>query len=439
MLFRYLISILAAILAGGWVLSAAAAGAALGWQAVGVLALTGGLTAGVLVLALLGARARGRTGRSLLAASADEITALSVFPIANPEPVLKVSCRGEILWANPAARKVLDRLGVEGEKFLEGLGEDRTDWLAAAVADGPDPEPREVQWDEMTFRCSAARFAGEQAVLISAADVTRLKQLEDRLRRTNEQLEQSVLVKSFDLLLTQDVTIMSLVALAETRDSETGAHIDRTRKYVQVLAEKLEDHPRFRGFLDAETIRLLYRSAPLHDIGKVGIPDKILLKPGKLAPAGFEQMKKHPILGGDALRWAEQRLGSNSFLQIAREIAYYHHEHWDGSGYPYGISGEQIPIAARLMALADVYDALRSERRYKSAYDHARAREIIISQRGHQFDPDVVDAFLAAEDEFQRIAREHPDHQDAGQYVTDHTALEGDGHIPFLEDRGGDM
>ncbi len=266
------------------------------------------------------------------------------------------------------------------------------------------------------------------------ADVERLEHLRDQLRRSNERLEQSVLVKTFDLLLTQDVTIMSLVALAETRDSETGTHIERTRKYVKILARKLQDHPRFRDFLDDETIRTLWRSAPLHDIGKVGIPDKILLKPGKLAPAGFEEMKKHTILGGDALRWAEQRLGSNSFLQIARDIAYYHHEHWDGSGYPYGIAGEEIPIAARLMALADVYDALRSERRYKPAYDHQRARQMILDEKGRQFDPAVVDAFCECEQQFRQIA-EQDDSDGQGQYVTDHTALHSDGRIPLLDEQ----
>lgn len=230
------------------------------------------------------------------------------------------------------------------------------------------------------------------------------------LREMNETLEYRVRVRTYELLLTRDVTIMSLTTLAETRDRETGEHIQRTQLYVKTLAERLRNHPRFRAVLrDDETIDQLYRSAPLHDIGKVGVPDAILLKPGRLTPEEFDRMKQHPVYGGDALRWAESRLGSNSFLQFAREIAYHHHEKWDGSGYPLGLAGDAIPVGARLMALADVYDALISKRYYKEAFPHEQARQILLEGRGRHFDPDVVDAFIATEAEFQRIAREFVD------------------------------
>ncbi len=208
---------------------------------------------------------------------------------------------------------------------------------------------------------------------------------------------------------TRDVTIHSLASLAETRDNETGAHILRTQHYVLALAEQLADHPRFRDTLDPETIQLLHKSAPLHDIGKVGIPDAILLKPGKLSAEEFEIMKGHAQLGGDAIRVAEKELGGNSFLRFAREIAESHHEKWDGSGYPHGLHGDGIPLSGRLMALADVYDALISKRVYKAAFSHDKAKEIILQGKGQHFDPDVVDAFLAAETRFQEIATHYRD------------------------------
>ncbi|MDH5511415.1 MAG: HD domain-containing protein, partial [Nitrospinota bacterium] len=163
--------------------------------------------------------------------------------------------------------------------------------------------------------------------------------------------------------------------------------------------------------LTDEVVELLYKSAPLHDIGKVGVPDAILLKPGKLTAEEFEIMKKHAALGADAIIRAEEKLdaGEVSFLRYARQIAYGHHEKWDGSGYPEGLKGEQIPLAARLMAIADVYDALISKRVYKEAFSHDKAREIIVEGRGGHFDPELVDAFLAIEHKFVDIARRYAD------------------------------
>jgi putative two-component system response regulator len=195
-----------------------------------------------------------------------------------------------------------------------------------------------------------------------------------------------------------------MASLAETRDPETGGHIKRTKEYIRTLAEYLKSHPRFSHFLNNESIDLLYKSAPLHDIGKVGVPDSILLSHEKLTPDEWEEMKKHSVYGRDALLAAGAQLGENSFLRFAREIAYSHHERWDGTGYPEGLSGEEIPISGRLMALADVYDALISKRVYKRPFPHAKAVEIIEEDKGKQFDPDVVDAFLNLEDKFRTIA-----------------------------------
>lgn len=201
-----------------------------------------------------------------------------------------------------------------------------------------------------------------------------------------------------------DVTIIALAALAETRDNETGEHILRTQQYVKILAQHLSSHPRFESVLTETMINLIYKSAPLHDLGKVGIPDAILLKPGKLSEEEFNIMKQHPAIGSKALQSAQDELGSNPFLTVAREVIETHHEKWDGSGYPNGLKAREIPIAGRLMALADVYDALISERVYKAAFSHEQARDIIIDGKGSHFDPDVVDAFLALEARFQQIA-----------------------------------
>ena len=215
-----------------------------------------------------------------------------------------------------------------------------------------------------------------------------------------------------ELQITQDATILSLASLAETRDNETGQHILRTQRYVRALAEHLKHVPGYGDFLTPATIRLLFKSAPLHDIGKVGIPDAILLKPGRHTPEEFAIMKNHAAYGHEALRKAEERLGSNSFLRLAREIAISHHEKWDGSGYPNGLAGEVIPHSGRLMALADVYDALISKRVYKPAFPHEKAKAIILEGRGTHFDPAVVDAFLAVEHEFRDIAEKYGDGED---------------------------
>ena len=237
-----------------------------------------------------------------------------------------------------------------------------------------------------------------------------LKDAQDFLKNQNEILEQKVAERTRQLSAVQDVTILAMASLAETRDNETGNHIRRTQNYVRALAAKLKDHPRFAEFLTDENIELLYKSAPLHDIGKVGIPDRVLLKGDKLTDEEFEIMKTHTTMGRDAIAAAEDKLDvSHSFLRFAREIAYSHQEKWDGSGYPEGLSGEDIPLSARLMAVADVYDALISRRVYKPAFSHEQACEMIEKGRGTHFDPDVVDAFLAISDDCRDIARRFVD------------------------------
>jgi len=212
-----------------------------------------------------------------------------------------------------------------------------------------------------------------------------------------------------ELLLTRDVTISAMGTLAESRDPETGRHIRRTQNYVRILAEGLRDQPQFAECLDDEMIDMLFKSAPLHDIGKVGVADAILLKPGKLTEEEFAAMKKNVTLGRDAILVAEQQLGGDSFLRIVREIAETHQEKWDGSGYPHGLKGEEIPLSGRLMAVADVYDALISKRVYKSAYPHSRAVKIIAEGRGTHFDPAIVDVFFECSEQFRRTALQFAD------------------------------
>jgi len=237
-----------------------------------------------------------------------------------------------------------------------------------------------------------------------------LKMARDWLKDRNCVLEAEIAQRLEENQIIQDVSIRALAHLAEIRDNETGSHLARTQRYVHTLATKLQHHPRFTGFLDQRGIDLLVKSAPLHDIGKVGIPDHILLKPGKLTPDEYEIMKTHAELGYQAIKQAEQDNERNiEFLALAKEIARHHHEKWDGSGYPLGLVGNAIPVAARLMALADVFDALISPRSYKSPLPFAQAVAIISDSRGSHFDPDIVDAFLECLDDFREIARLHAD------------------------------
>lgn len=218
------------------------------------------------------------------------------------------------------------------------------------------------------------------------------------------QADRLVRERTRKLDLTQDAIIQSLAALAETRHHETGGHIQRTRHYMRVLATRLQDHPRFRHYLEDATVDLLFRLAPLHDIGKVGVRDQILLKPEQLTPEEYEEMKRHTVFGSETIRMAKNMLGEDAFLRMADEIALTHHERWDGAGYPRGLREDEIPIPGRLMAVADAYDAAISARDYKPALTHEEAVRSMTERRGTYFDPDVLDAFLQVGDEFRRIA-----------------------------------
>jgi putative two-component system response regulator len=237
-----------------------------------------------------------------------------------------------------------------------------------------------------------------------------LKSMADFLRGRNDFLKIEVAKRTQEIGIAQEVTILAMTSLAETRDSDTGNHIRRTQYYVKALADHLRDHPKFAWYLTEKNIDLLFRSAPLHDIGKVGIPDSILLKPGKLSAEEFEIMKTHTTLGYESIVHAETVLGAKvDFLACAKLIVLSHQEKWDGSGYPQALSGEDIPIAARLMAVADVYDALISRRVYKNAIPHAEAIKIMKEGSGKHFDPDILKVFVEIENEFFEISERFMD------------------------------
>ena len=226
-----------------------------------------------------------------------------------------------------------------------------------------------------------------------------------RLAQRNELLELMVSERGRQLINMQNVIILAMGSLAETRNNDTDVHIRRLQHYTRALALSLRANPAYTDRLPDTVLDLLFKTCPLHDIGKVGVADGILFKPGRLLPCEYEEMKQHTTLGGQTLTEVERQLAApEAFVSMAHDIALYHHERWDGSGYPLGIEGESIPLSARIVSLADTYDALTSSRVYRQAYSPAEAREIIARERGRQFEPALVDAFLACEEQLLAIA-----------------------------------
>lgn len=271
----------------------------------------------------------------------------------------------------------------------------------------------EVEDEVKGFDCGASDYVTKpfSPPIVTARVATHLALQRSRkeLKMYTEHLEERVRERTKEISRTQDVAIFCMTSLAETRDVETGMHIRRTQHYVRALAEHLNSHARFHQHLNDDFIELLFKSAPLHDIGKVGVPDRILLKPGKLNADEWQEMKRHTEYGKAAIDNAEKEYGPSPFLSVAQEIAYYHHERWDGCGYPEGLKGEAIPLSARLMAVADCFDALISERVYKKAHSFQEAIAIIRDGRGSHFDPDIVDAFLVLQSVFIDIAQRFSD------------------------------
>ena len=237
----------------------------------------------------------------------------------------------------------------------------------------------------------------------------RLRKMQLELERHNHHLEDLVKEKVREISDSQLAAIIALAKLAESKDDETGHHVERTRTFCRLLAEKLRENPSYAKRIDKSYVENIYHAAPLHDIGKVGIPDNILLKPARLTTEEFEIMKTHPMIGAKTLQAARSQYPLNNFLNMGLEIAYSHHEKWDGSGYPKGLAGDSIPLSARIMAVADVYDALRSIRPYKTAFSHETSCEIIFEGSGSHFDPALIEAFAALEPEFARIREQMDD------------------------------
>ena len=239
-----------------------------------------------------------------------------------------------------------------------------------------------------------------------------LKLAQNELAMQNEILNIKVEERAREITRTQEATLEIIANLAEYRDPETGGHINRTKGYIKVLAERLKEHPKYKDIIDNTLISIYYKASPLHDIGKIGIRDEVLLKPGKLTPIEFEEMKKHSVIGYNTLKMAANQLGDNSFLTYAMEFALHHHEKWDGTGYPDGLKGEEIPISCRLMAIADVYDALISKRIYKPAFSHKKCISIILEENGTHFDPELIEIFKEIHEEFRKIAIEFADSEE---------------------------
>lgn len=276
------------------------------------------------------------------------------------------------------------------------------------TAAGDAGEERQA-WRDGAADVIATRPAAE-TLKARVAIQLELKSLRAGLKQCDSQLEYQVAQRTREAARMQDATILAMATLAESRDPNTGNHLRRTQLLFTALARELRFHARFSAELTDASIGLMAKAAPLHDIGKVGLPEAILMKPGRLTAEEFNIMKLHTVQGRDAIAGVEKTLGGTTpFLRYAREITYSHQEKWDGSGYPEGLSGEQIPLAARLMAVADVYDALISKRVYKPAFTHETAVELIRQGRGEHFDPDIVDAMLVIEEQFRAIAAEFPD------------------------------
>lgn len=235
------------------------------------------------------------------------------------------------------------------------------------------------------------------------------KQLHDQEQQYTHDLESQVQKQIREIAESQLSTIFATSKLAESKDPETGAHLERMRMYCRILAEDLAKTEKYSSVISDGYIDCIYTASPLHDIGKVGVPDSILSKPGKLDREEFEIMKTHTTIGGDTLRAVDEKHPGNDFIRMGIEIADNHHEKWDGSGYPNGKKGEEIPLSARILALADVYDALTSVRCYKEAFSHEKSRAIIIEGDGQHFDPDIVEAFLRCEEQFVDIKKRYQD------------------------------
>ena len=325
------------------------------------------------------------------------------------EGYYEVDLQGRFSFVNDATSRILgvtksDLLGLSIRQFLHGDSDEK---LFSAFR-GCLQSGRPVKTLDCEMRQSGSTLFIEASAALRRENGQTPIGFRGILRDRTEKrkLEMDLLESYRQLQNARAATILGLAKLAEYRDEGTGTHLERIREYARLLASEMARRAPGGGVIDRRYIDDIYQSSILHDIGKVGIPDAVLLKPGELTAQEFEVIKCHTRFGGDALAAIEAQIEGRSFLQLGKEIAYHHHEKWDGSGYPEGLKGREIPLAARIVAVADVYDALTSKRFYKEAFSHEKARQIIAQLRGSHFDPEVVDAFLGLEDEFNRIREE---------------------------------
>lgn len=356
----------------------------------------------------------GRPSILIVDDSAESLSVLSTLLI--PDCRVLVAASGEVALrlANRQPDLILLDVmmpGMDGYAVLAKLRENPATKDIAVVFLTSLSQTEDVQ---RGLRLGAADYITKpfipEVVLARVGTQLKAKQARDWMSNQNALLESEISRRMIENELTQRISICALAHLAEIRDSDTGSHIRRTQGYVEQLAQSLRRNPKFSAMLDDRYIELLCRSAPLHDIGKVGIPDQILLKPGRLTDAEMQAMRKHAKFGSDAIEMAERDIAMPlPFLALAKEIAHWHHEKFNGGGYPDGLAGVAIPLSARIMALADVFDALISPRVYKQAMPYATARDKILAERGQHFDPDITDAFVADFDDFATIADRYRD------------------------------
>ncbi|MES2088357.1 MAG: two-component system response regulator [Pseudomonadota bacterium] len=357
------------------------------------------------------------TGRTVLVVDDAPANLNLLASLLNPSYRVKLAPSGakalEIALRTPPDLILLDVMmpEMDGYEVCRRLKQDeRTRYIPVIFLTAM----QETEHEALGFEVGAADFIHKpiSPAIVRARVKTHLenKAFQDQLRDHNARLSTELDERMVQLDRLRESTLFVMISFAEFRDEDTGNHVKRTQEYVRVLATYLWEQQRHLDVLNPETIALIAKSAPLHDMGKVAIPDNILLKPGKLTVPEFEVMKGHPLHGWEMLRRAAQRMGDDTdFLTFAMEIARSHHEKWDGSGYPDQLAGDQIPLSARLMAVADVYDALISRRPYKEPMSHEMAKSYIESNSGAHFDPEIVRAFLALQHRIIEIAKQWQD------------------------------
>lgn len=339
------------------------------------------------------------------------------------EGYYETSVDGDFSFLNPSMCKVLARpeKNILGTNFRSYLNtEDRKTFTTFFTELKNNEKHSQTMESEVKIKGGARKIIELSASLILnlnsqavgirgiVRDITEKKLLQENLLDSFEKIKEA-----------RAGVIMGLAKLAEYRDTDTGGHLERIREYSRVIAKKMSEAAAYSDYITPQYIEDIYQSSILHDIGKVGIPDSILLKKGKLTSEEFNKIKVHTLLGGLTLSEIIKQFKNQTFLTIGREIAYYHHEKWNGTGYPSGLAGEKIPLSARIVAIADVYDALTSRRCYKKAYSHEEAKTIISNESTVSFDPDIVDAFIASEKQFQQINATFSDEDPSPKFRSD--------------------